>query len=126
MAWPIRSRTGWSYMATVSQTKRREIGASSARHTGPGIHGANGGGGIPDRSRTQRVAVLSSKTVRHMWSQYDWKSSQVSGTGRMLMPYWRYQVLCSSNNVRLSSSVIPPQKCSAVRIVPTKKVACAQ
>ena len=44
----------------------------------------------------------------------------------MLMPYIRYQVTCSSNSWRFCASVRPSPKCSAVRIVPMKNVACAQ
>ena len=72
------------------------------------------------------VALLISSSSRHLASQYSWKSSHESGTGRMLMPYIRYHCTCSSNSWRFSASVRPPQKYSAVLMISMKNVACAQ
>src|SRR5258707_12584996 len=53
------------------------------------------------------VALLISSSSRHLASQYSWKSSHVSGTGRMLMPYIRYHCTCSSKSWCFSASVSP-------------------
>jgi hypothetical protein len=86
---------------TVNQTMNVAKGLLSDHHSASGTHCAKGGFGYFAKSRTSRVALLS---------------SHVLGTGRMLMPYIRYQSRCFSNSCGFSSSVTPPQNRSATRI----------
>ena len=100
------------------------MGRNSWSHTGVGIR-TNLGLGMR-MVKMSSVARLISRSSRQVRSQYSLNSSQVSGTGRMLIPYIRYHCTCSSNSWRFSASVRPPQKYSATLTINMKNVACAQ
>jgi hypothetical protein len=77
-------------MPTVSQMKPLLIGMRSSRHAWSGSQGAIGGLASSERFSTSRVALLSSRTCSHMWSQYRWKAGQSAGRSRIGMPYIEY------------------------------------
>ena len=121
---PAFSRTAGSNRPAAIQRWPATIGRNSWSHNGVGIR-TNFGLGIR-MAKMSSVAWLISRSSRQMRSQYSWNSSQVSGTGRMLIPYMRYHCTCSSNSWRFSASVKPPQKYSATLTISMKNVACAQ